>query len=253
MNRRDVLTIIAIGSCAPALSSCTAFFPSKFRFRLTVEVDTPDGIQSGSSVYEALAGRPNTGSRKHFARVRGEAVAVDLPNGKTLFVLIKYPGGGDIGYKAMRVLAPDIKFPPDAAKHLKFQDGVGPKVEIPARRTRTYHKDGEKRTEVVSGYPMLVTFEDIDDPTTVQLVDPDDLSATFGEAYTLKQMTVELTNDSVTSGIEERLEWLPDYYGKQLSGDRYQALENKEKGLSAFISSGVFSAGMGLKDKGTSK
>lgn len=98
-------------------------------------------------------------------------------------------------------------------------------------------------------YPMLVTFADEADPRSVTLVDPDDLAASFGEGVSLKRLTAELTDDEVTMGIEKRLIWLPNYYNKQLSGDRFQMLKNKDKGVSAFISASVFSAGVGLKDK----
>ena len=54
-------------------------------------------------------------------------------------------------------------------------------------------------------YPMLVTFTDIDDPSSVQRVDPANLAASFGPGVTLKRITVEVTKDPVTTGIEKRL------------------------------------------------
>ncbi|MDJ0979954.1 MAG: hypothetical protein QNI87_15620, partial [Erythrobacter sp.] len=42
-------------------------------------------------------------------------------------------------------------------------------------------------------------------------VDPDDLSASFGEGVELQRITVELTDEPVTTGIEERLGWLGEY------------------------------------------
>jgi hypothetical protein len=59
---------------------------------------------------------------------------------------------------------------------------------------------------------MMVTFGDLADPTSVAEVDPDDLAATFGEGVKLKRLTVELTDDPVTTGIEERLP-SPTYRG----------------------------------------
>ena len=57
-------------------------------------------------------------------------------------------------------------------------------------------------------YPMLVTFTDIDDPKSVQRVDPANLAASFGPGIRLKRITVEVTDDDVTTGIEKRLRWL---------------------------------------------
>lgn len=54
-------------------------------------------------------------------------------------------------------------------------------------------------------YPMLVTFGDIDDPTSVERVDTDDLAARFGMGYALERITVQITDDPVTTGIEARL------------------------------------------------
>ena len=71
-----------------------------------------------------------------------------------------------------------------------------------------------------SAYPMLVTFGDLADPTSVAEVDPDDLAATFGEGVKLKRITVELTDDPVTTGIEERLGWLPKFSMADRNGNQ---------------------------------
>jgi hypothetical protein len=55
---------------------------------------------------------------------------------------------------------------------------------------------------------MLVRFRDIADPTSVEKVDPDNLAASFGEGVKLRRITVQLTDDPVTTGIEKRLGWL---------------------------------------------
>ena len=63
-----------------------------YRYRLTVEVDTPDGVKTGSSVIEVdteVAGGysiPTPGRVTN--RVRGEAVTVDLGEGRVLFALL---------------------------------------------------------------------------------------------------------------------------------------------------------------------
>ena len=62
-----------------------------------------------------------------------------------------------------------------------------------------------------TGYPKLVYFRDIADPTSVEEVDPDNLAASFGPSVRLKRITVLVTNDDVTTGIEKRLGWLSEY------------------------------------------
>ena len=53
-------------------------------------------------------------------------------------------------------------------------------------------------------------FRDIRDLKSVEKVDPDNLAASFGKGVTLKRITVQLTEDPVTTDIGKRLPWLGD-------------------------------------------
>lgn len=53
-------------------------------------------------------------------------------------------------------------------------------------------------------YPMLVTFADITDPASVQLLDPANLAASFGPGVRLKAVTLEMTDRS----LKALLAWL---------------------------------------------
>src|SRR3546814_16053908 len=57
---------------------------------MTVEVETPTGVRSGSSVIETTITKgPRTGQGSGLtATMKGEAVAVDLGSGQTLFALL---------------------------------------------------------------------------------------------------------------------------------------------------------------------
>ncbi len=59
---------------------------------------------------------------------------------------------------------------------------------------------------------MFVTFGDPKDPKTVRAVTP--------ESIGVKRITIEITDDPVTTGIQARLGWLPAYYNKMLDGQR---------------------------------
>ncbi len=52
---------------------------------------------------------------------------------------------------------------------------------------------------------MMVRFRDLNDPKSVEKVDP--------EAIGVRRITVETTSDDVTTGIEKRLRWLPTHNG----------------------------------------
>jgi hypothetical protein len=55
---------------------------------------------------------------------------------------------------------------------------------------------------------MFVRFRDINDPNTVERVDPNNLAASFGPGVRLTRATIEITDAPVTTGIEKELEWL---------------------------------------------
>jgi hypothetical protein len=75
--------IAMLAAGAAMLAGCGSLFPPSYRFRMTVEVETPQGVRSGSSVLEVTS-RFRTCRQRHDAMtmLTGEAVAVDLPGGK---------------------------------------------------------------------------------------------------------------------------------------------------------------------------
>src|SRR5688572_22804894 len=73
------------------------------RYRMTVEVETPEGLRTGSAVREVTLNDGKSwnwlppfawfGEQRPQWRLKGEAVAVDLPSGQTLFVLLRSENG----------------------------------------------------------------------------------------------------------------------------------------------------------------
>lgn len=76
-----------------------------------------------------------------------------------------------------------------------------------ARDGIRYYKSitGQKKVLDQSQYPTLVTFKDIRDPKTVTQVNASNLSATFGDGVTLKDITIEMTDESVTREVKNYL------------------------------------------------
>ena len=68
---------------------------------------------------------------------------------------------------------------------------------------------------------MLVRFRDINDPKTVERVDPGKIDASFGPGVSLKSATFQVTDDPVTKGIAKRLPWLGTVGSGMLDGQRY--------------------------------
>ncbi|PKP65357.1 MAG: hypothetical protein CVT85_06470 [Alphaproteobacteria bacterium HGW-Alphaproteobacteria-7] len=208
MARRGFLGVLA-GSAAALVGGCGLFAGNSYRFRMTVEVETPEGLKTGSSVYQVeakdqLALTP--GGVGQTWNVRGEAVAVDLPGGKTLFALLKTvntAGHDDFAYMSMRALDPAFNYNRvESANRISSGDVTSPS-DVPA-----------------SDYPLLVTFGDLNDPTSVVRVAPANLAAQFGPNVRLRRITVEVTDDAVTTGIEKRLGWLRAHVGTLVRRER---------------------------------
>lgn len=199
MARRSVLRVLA-GGAAALLSGCGLFGGNSYRFKMTVEVETPQGLRTGSSVYEVAAFKTSeliTGGTSSNATLKGEAVAVDLPDGKTLFALLRMANGTSsddhIGIMSMKAMDPAmINTEKDrSARRISSGDGIESPVEV-----------------APVDYPLLVTFADNNDPTSLVRVDPADLAISFGAGVKLKRIIVDVTKEDVTTGIEKRLGWL---------------------------------------------
>jgi len=218
MKRRTVLSALLVPLAASLLPGCAVAEDKApdYRYRLTVEVETPEGLRTGSSVIEVqqtlmrAGGSPANQAVER--RVRGEAVAVDLPGGKTLFALLRSENNIDWASYVYVYLAPQKKGEP-------FAEQLSNVLEVTGERTLPRMWPPVAFLEERSAYPMLVTLGDLADPTSVAEVDPDDLAASFGEGVKLKRITVELTDDPVTTGIEERLAWLDDAFSHDASKD----------------------------------
>ena len=122
--------------------------------------------------------------------IHGEAVALEITPGRYLFVLL-----GGQGQLALRTF-PQFTYRSDE----EFRQW--------ARSIERHRGTGEVPPEY---YPMMVTFTDIDDPTSVQRVDPDDFAATFGNQFELAALNLEITDDERTvRRVLDILEWWPD-------------------------------------------
>lgn len=195
MTRRGVLGALAAAGVSLIAGACGLLSSNSYRYRMTVEVDTPKGPRSGSSVRE-ISSRLQTnpgGAAPVKTEHKGEAVAVDLPGGRTLFALLREGLAGDVT--------------------LAFEPGYRGPEQFVASVEKLGRRDQRGRTVVLppDKYPMLVTFRDVSDPTSVQAVEPANLASSFGPGARLRRITLEITGDGVTSGIEKRLTWLSKY------------------------------------------
>ena len=194
VSRRQSLGLIAAAACA-ALTGCWS--PTyTYRYRLTLEVDTPDGLKSGSSVIETkIEDRSNAWgpheSRLVSATTRGEAVFVDLGRGRHVIALLAMgsTGGEDPNFAAL------------VGKPLNVQ-GLEDVKRLQERKGQF--------VLAADGVPTLATFSDLSDPGTARLVQMDQFEAVFGPGVRFRRAWFEMTRDAVTRQAGNKLPWLHD-------------------------------------------
>ncbi|WP_152540025.1 hypothetical protein [Afipia sp. P52-10] len=172
------------------------------KYRLTINVETPFGVKSGSGVVSVHLSKdppllPHIGS----IGAKGDAIFVNLGEGRNLFMIMAAGKKGEnvdaIAYLAEKVLA--------ATGHkVSFQD-----VYKFAGRTLPVGSDH---------IPTLVSFVDLKDVATARVVRPDDLQSVFGAGYRLSEVTLTVVSvglwpfdwggvlgEPVTRGIENKI------------------------------------------------
>jgi hypothetical protein len=172
------------------------------KYRLTVTVETPDGIKSASGV---MAVHPDRGySRGGQTRTKGDAVLVDLGGGKNLVALMLHIDGNSLDLDGMNYLA------------LRAYEAAGRNATF---KTMSQMSGAVPVTAAL--IPVVVTFANPGDPGTAHTASPDDLAATLGTGFRLQGLSVEVVQNGfwpldfggplgepVTRGIEAKLPWL---------------------------------------------
>lgn len=180
---RKVVALLLL--CVGLLASACDEGTSSYRYKLTVEVDTPQGVRSGSSVIEVRSHKDVAGNLH--SQASGEAVAVELPDGRTIFALLRSPS---------------------------FEDAAFGYAEIAyaARLPNPHRSDWLTRNRALrelrgaallprQAYPMIVRFRDVRDPRTAEILDPSQL----GQGTHVRRIAVEITSEPVTRSIEGTL------------------------------------------------
>jgi len=205
------------------LTACSDVY--SWRQKLTVTVLTPDGPVVAMSVAEVTF-RDTDGfwvfpeARGIRSRISGEAVVLEVAPDRYLFVMLdgvdklarktfkQFPYTYDLGFKqwarsVQRYRGEDV-VPPDA-------------------------------------YPQMVTFDDINDPMSVRLVDPANLSEVFGVGYVLEGMTLQIVEEPITQDkVESVLVWLYQVWPYKLDGRKIETI-NAENRLANSLSANSFS------------
>lgn len=177
--------VLIVGAIAAAALYYS--FPDH-KFRLAIEVDTPDGPKIASSVLEVYQSNVSWGlpeARGLRQSLKGEAVFLDLGHGKHVIMLLAHGANAQDQSKIIRL--PGIAFRA-AGK--------------PAHWSQLATLTGKVALEG-ENVPTLVTFVNLNDPKTAHVVTPDAFESVFGTGYRFKRSWIEMTNDSTTWRIDK--------------------------------------------------
>ena len=184
-----------------------------WRYKMTVEIETPEGLKTGSAVREVnvnITPYPLDDRHPYRSKVtmKGEAVTVDLGDRGVLFAIItpdSYPEITD-------TFAGPPPLTPEGAEYYSRLENVKAPVEA-------------------KNISWMFTFSDLSDPKSVRLVKGgefdvaqqkyipvDNFEKIFGSGVKLKGVTVEMTDEPVTWEIEKWLPWLENLRGGYLHG-----------------------------------
>ncbi|MEH2508331.1 hypothetical protein V1290_007142 [Bradyrhizobium sp. AZCC 1578] len=186
-------------------------YPSlTLRYRLVLEAEVDGEPKIGSSVVEVTYSKQSrfAGQSDLAGSYRGEAVVLDLGSRGTLFALLN--AGSDSRSMPESIILRAFNFDGGAFPGPTVDEGLKKLRQLPG-----------KRELPLTSLPMLVRFRDLNDPMTVEKVDPLDISKSFGGGARLVRATLEIvpvgiwplnsfgmTGEPITTGVEKRLPWL---------------------------------------------
>ena len=182
-------------------------FPSvTVRYRLTLEAQVDGESRTGSGVIEVTYSKQSEFAGQHelVVDLRGEAVVLDLGSRGVLFALLKADTDSRSGPEWIVLRAFDF---PGGSLPRPVEEGV-----------KQVQRLSGKRELPLTSLPLLVRFRDLNDPKTVERVDPLDIGKSFGAGARLVSATLEIvpagiwpfssygiTGEPVTRGIEDKL------------------------------------------------
>jgi hypothetical protein len=195
------LRFIAVAAMGLCLAGCGR--TESYRYKLTLGVNTPEGVKRGSSVVEVLFYDVSIPARGTMHKLRGEALYLDLgPGARPLIALLT------------------SQLHPKYGKELRWSGDAGPSdnllsqlyglelSDVILNYVSTIARMRGPRAITPNDLPDLVTFADINDPKSVIEVDPSNLQATLGSNVTWNEITIESTDEPITKGIDLKLPWL---------------------------------------------
>jgi hypothetical protein len=192
-----ICAALALGGCGRSAS---------FRYKLSLSLFTPDGVKSGYSVVAARFAEFRIPERGLGHGISGQGIYIDLgPGRRPLIALLT--SKREPNQKPEDIFwdegIPFDLFTKRCLGLKTYEDAIAVVSDISACTTPLRLSTAE--------LPDIVTFADVNDPRSIMKVDPENLSATFGPGVAWREMTLQWTDEPITSGIEKQLPWVDTY------------------------------------------
>ena len=196
-------------------------YPSyTYRYRMTVEVETPEGVKTGSSVVEiynnqipvSMAGL--FGGHYNWMNIEGEGVFVEIGDGKILF-LDKISND-----HIMDILVDTFPIPIVDEKDKKIVYRIDNIREV----MKYYGTLINSKAEVSEkNFPTMLAVVNKNNQEDIQRVNSENMEEVFGEGIKLKRVVIEMTQNAVTKNP------LNSILRPKISGYEYRQTMNQVK------------------------
>ena len=212
ITRRGFAEMVTGVAVLMALTGCSGDdrFPD-YHYKMTIYVDTPQGEKAFSSVravkQEQESSIQSSSGYKIKTTIEGQAVILDLPGDKTVYALISE--GAQTVYPAFSPYVPepgkDPRFDTGASNPTGYLDDLAAQSQAMVKlkgprdlpRFAPLTPSGPQDAKPTVLWPTFVTFDDPNDPKTGRVLSPDEAG--------VKRITMEISDEPVTMGIERRL------------------------------------------------
>lgn len=201
-----IVGLLMIGGGTYVAAEVTQNKEYSWRYKMTVSVETPEGIKTGTAVREMnikFEPRPEYRPEPYHVsfKMRGEAVAVDLGERGMVFVLIT----------------------PDSYPEVTKTFNGPPPLTIKGAEYYSKLKNVGSLLDP-NLYPTIVTFGNLSDPRSVELIRGEEFNIDlkknirvdrfekrFGKNVKLKNILVEMTDQNIDWKIGNWLPWLAGF------------------------------------------
>lgn len=199
MRKRSSFIAVVCSACVLVLSACSMGGSDKYNVLVTVEVETPEGIKTGSSVMEISAYRSaalTSEETRGGGGLRGEAVVVELDDGPLVMTLRPDSGANRLAS------AITVALDPSAA------DGLDAYMAAVSRLGRFF---GDAEAELPrQDWPVFVEFGDPSDPLSLESIGTGSSS--------IRSVKLKVVSEDFTTGIVTSLPFLERVGGGYLDG-----------------------------------